>query len=296
MVLELTTDAVELFLAWYQNRESALLSTLLEHPGYRAVLAHSREYSFNPISAADFEKAADGRDNHLKGLRNLNAHIDAIRGVAAQIEVERASILGVVEESLARVFPPHVCGDIGLHCIVGYDLGIGLHGDVAINLNSPQYLAEPGEVPYWLAHEATHVVMERVNQHRAHLATMSNKGGLKQVAFWMVQNEGLATFVPLFARLRDRQMSHGDYEALMDTGQLRKKTEELKRLLTAIPDDYPGDRYAEMVLDALSGERLSYIVGCEICRRMEEHAGVNQVYNAALMSPAEFVREGLGLL
>jgi hypothetical protein len=196
---------------------------------------------------------------------------------------------------LAAVFTPVKWNDIGLHCIVGYDIGIGLGGRVAVNLNAAKYLDNPRELVYFLAHEAAHVAYERIHG-RFGLGDLAAPGALKRIACLLIHTEGVSVYVPLATRLREGQVADRDYQALLDPVALGGKIQALRDLCAGLTDEYPGDAAAGTVFERLSGERLSYVVGCEVLRRIEARNGNAGVRAALLMDPVDFVAEGLALL
>ena len=293
--LTLTTNAARRFLAWRRAPAEAELADLMRHPGYQAVLRHSERLALKPLTAEDFRNAAAGRPNGLGGVRDLDMRESAIFDLLAEIEARREDLLTLVEECLAPVFTPAERADTGIHCIIGYDMGIGLNGHVAMNMNTPQYLSNHAEVGYWMAHEAAHVAYERVHGP-FDLRRLREPGELKRIVATIVQTEGMSVYVPLAARRRDGQLGDRDYQALFDPPALAAKVMALRELVAALGDEYPGEAAAEAVFDRLSRERLAYVVGCEIFRRIAEAAGPDGVRAALVADPQEFLASGLAML
>lgn len=293
--LTLTTDAARRFLAWRRAPDEAVLADLMKHPGYQAVMLHSERLALNPLSAADFRNAAAGLPNALGGVRDLDAREPAILDLLAEIEARREVLLALVEDCLAPVFTAAERADIGIHCVIGYDMGIGLAGHVAMNMNAPQYLSCHAEVGYWMAHEAAHVAYERIHGP-FDLRRLREPGELKRVVATLVQTEGMSTYVPLAARQRDGQLGDRDYQALMNPALLAAKVAALRELMASLGDEYPGEAAVEAVLDRLSRERLAYVVGGEIFRRIAEAKGHDGVRAALIADPQEFVVSGLAML
>ena len=140
--IALTTDAASMFLSWLEHPEEGLLGRLLEHPGYRAVA---------------------GRPSPMYGLAGVRNSARAIQGAIDYVERNRSGIIDLVAGSLARLFAKDVAFPVGMHCVVGYDWGIGLHGKAAVNLGSRLYLDDLREIGYMLVHESTHVAYERAH-------------------------------------------------------------------------------------------------------------------------------------
>lgn len=100
----------------------------------------------------------------------------------------------------------------------------------------------------------------------------------------------------LAARRRDSQLSDRDYQALFDPVALAAKVAALRELVAALGDEYPGEAAVEAVFERLSRERLAYVVGCEIFRRIAEAAGPDGVRAALVADPQEFLAAGLAML
>ncbi|MGE5559432.1 MAG: hypothetical protein ACM3XN_00040 [Chloroflexota bacterium] len=293
--LEITTDAARKFLAWRHSRDEAALAELMAHRGYQTVLLHSDQLGLNRLTADDFRNAAAGRPNGLGGVRDLDAHEQAIYDLLADIDARSESLLALVEECLAPVFTPAERSDIAIHCIIGYDMGIGLSGNVAMNMNGPTYLNDPAEVGYWMAHEAAHVAYERVHGP-LDMRRIREPGGLRRAVCVLIQTEGMSVYAPLAARLRAGQLADRDYRALLDPVALTAKTAALRNLVASLGVEYPGDDALGPLFGQLSGERLSYVVGCEIFRRTMEKFGSAGVRAALTDDPEEFVARGLAML
>lgn len=293
--LTLTTDAVDLFLAWRRTRDEGLLTKLLEHPGYQTVRDHCAQWGGVALTPDHLADALEGRPSPVYGLRDLTGREEAIVRLAGWIEDHRDEITSRVAAMLAPVFTSAELDDIGLHCIVGYDIGIGLGGRVAVNLNAAKYLDNPQEIVYFLAHEAAHVAYERIHG-RFGLGDLTAPGALKRVVCLLIHTEGVSVYVPLAARLREGQVADRDYQALLDPAALAGKIQALRDLCAGLTDEYPGDAVTGALFERLSAERLSYVAGCEILRRIEMRDGLAGVRAAVHMDPVDFVTEGLALL
>jgi hypothetical protein len=286
-MIALTTDAAATFLSWLDTRDSGLLQKALEHPGYRAVEEHSRTWG-TAITAAHVIAALEGRPSPMYGLKDVGENVDAIRGAALYVEANRDAITGLVRTSLNRLFSPELAYPVGLHCIVGYDWGIGLGGNVAVNLNSRLYLDDLREIGYMLIHEAAHVAYERFHGPMSPVG-LERAGGLRHLAATLVQNEGLAVYSALHARTEGGCLGNQDYRFLLNPIALSGKTAALCELLAGIPAEYPGEEAAGRVFNSLSRDRLSYVVGCSAFANLEKEGGLGLVQEAALWTPEEFV-------
>ena len=117
----------------------------------------------------------------------------AVQGAIDYVERNRSGIIDLVAGSLARLFAKDVAFPVGMHCVVGYDWGIGLHGKAAVNLGSRLYLDDLREIGYMLVHESTHVAYERAHGPM-NPQGLEQPGGLRHLVHTLVQNEGLAVY------------------------------------------------------------------------------------------------------
>lgn len=291
--ITLTTDSASSFLTWLDSADDHLLVGLMDHQGYRAVIEHSVTWN-REISADDIAEAVKGHPSPMYGLAAVREHAEAIRSAIGYVEGNRGRIVAMVGHSLERVFASELAYPVELHCIVGYDWGIGLGGRVAINLNSRLYLDDHREIDYMLLHEATHVAYERAHGPMSP-KEMKQPGGLRRLVQALVQNEGLAVYLPLQPRIQGKCLENQDYRFLFDPSALRKKTADLKALMHGLPENYPGDDAVGQTFDRLSGERLSYVVGCSAFVHLERVGGLPLVQQAALWHPEEFARSLLDM-
>lgn len=293
--LTLTTDAARGFLDWMRHPEPAGLNLLLRHPGYQAVLEHSRALSFSPVREEDFGQALNGQPSNLYGLRNVQDNACDIERLVAYVERNRTRLVRLVAGALQRIFPTTCWQNTELHCIVGYDIGIGLQGRVAINLNSPKYLSDAKEIDFFLIHEATHVAYERLHGPMR-LDWMTQLGGLRKLVCTLVQNEGLAVYSALAPREQAGQLAERDYLPLQQPTMLAGKIQSLWEVMQLLQSEVPSEAQVEEVLNRLSDERLSYVVGCYMFQEIERRGGLPAVRVASQLPAQEFVEQQLPLL
>ncbi len=154
------------------------------------------------------------------------------------------------------------------------------------------YLDDLREIGYMLVHEATHVAYERIHGPMS-AEGLDRPGRLRHLACTLIQNEGLAVYSALQTRKEGNCLDNQDYRALLDPPVLAKKTADLRDLLQTVTPDYPGERAADEVLERLSGERLSYVVGCSGFVGLQRRGGLPLVRQAIAWTPEEFVARTL---
>ena len=284
--ITLTTEAASRFLSWLDDPHEDPLGLLLDHPGYRAVVRHSGTWG-RAITARDVALAAFDLPSPMYGLSAVRENAAAIRGAIEYVESNRTAILSLVEECLAQLFSEDVAYPLGLHCVVGYDWGIGLDGNVAVNLNSRLYLEDLREVGFMMVHEATHVAYERIHGPMGP-SGIKDPGGFRHLVYTLIHNEGLAVYSALSARSSADCLGNRDYRLLLDPAARDRIEGELRRILGELGSSYPGDTKAEEILDLLSSQRLSYVAGCSAFMRLEAEGGLELVRQAIQWTPEEF--------
>ncbi len=284
--ITLTTDAVFGFLSWLESGDEEALAKLLKHPGYRAVIEHSRAWG-SEVTVKGVEDAVAGLPSPMYGLKGVRDNVSAIRRAAQFVDANSESVVASVKESLGRIFSPELSYPVGLHCIVGYDWGIGRQGKVAVNLNSRLYLDDFREIGYFLIHEAAHVAYERAHRPMGP-EVLERDGGLRDLVYMLVQNEGLAVYSALHARAAGSCLDNQDYRFLLDPAALASKSASLGELIAGLPVGISSGDEIGKTLDRLSGERLSYVVGCAAFVELERRGGLEFVRGAALWDPDKF--------
>ena len=156
--MRIDLSAVRLFAKYFSGSISS--NELLSHPAYQTVLEHATLFG-GGFCAADIDSALAGRSSPFPGLGSIGTRYEQVLSLAG--EIERCGDIWVAdaEREIRDLLPAETLDDIVVYPIVGYDIGIGLNGRVAMNLNQRKYLEEPNEFLYYMIHEATHVVFER---------------------------------------------------------------------------------------------------------------------------------------
>lgn len=289
--IAIETGGAAMFLSWLESGDEGLLAAVMRHPGYLVVAQHSHTWS-SPITLQNVRDAVAGHSSPVYGLARVRENVSAIREAIGYVQANREDIVNLVNSSLLRLFAPEFAYPVEMHCIVGYDWGIGLNGRVAINLNSRLYLDDHREIGYMLVHEATHVAYERVHGPMSP-EWMRQPGGLRRLACTLVQNEGLAVYSPLKARIEGKCLDNRDYRLLLDPAELQESTRALRSLLAGLPDEYPGEDAVGQVFHRLSGERLSYVGGCSAFVELEKQGGLPLVREAIRWDPEAFVARAI---
>jgi hypothetical protein len=265
---------------------------VLDHPAYRRVSSHARFFA-DGITSQDVELARKGKPSPFFGLQKLPSRIEAIQHLLEVLHREAETWLEDARTALAELFP-HEDLDIPVYPIIGYDMGIGLDGAVCLNCNHAPYLEHPGEFLFFIIHECVHVIYER-RHHILPLREVTSPAGWRSYFNLWLQNEGYAVYAPLGLRQRDSCLGDRDYQVLMDPEQLEAHRLDFLQVQDALQDDTPFPR--EQYLETCFGsQRLTYRMGCELVRRIEQAYGMERVRQAFYLTGDSFVEEYGSLL
>jgi hypothetical protein len=288
--MQIDLSGAELFLDYWAGRASA--RQVLEHPAYQAVCLHARRYA-GGISIRDLEEAVQGRPSAFYGLADLPSRLPQVQALLATIRRQQAAWVESARSTLAALFPDEDT-DIMVYPIVGYDMGIGLAGVACLNCNCPAYLADPAEFLFYSIHECAHVLYER-HHVLPPLAAVTSPGEWRTYFNTWLQNEGYAVYAPLDLRQARGCLDERDYGVLMDPRQVEAHRLALLATLDRLGQVQMLNR--EAYLEACFGsQRLTYRMGCELIRRIENRYGLPAVRQAFYLDGDRFVERYLHLL
>ncbi len=278
-------SGADLFLSYLAG--GATIHRVLRHPAYQAVCHHARLYT-DGVSEQDLLDAVDQKKSPFYGLEDWARRLPHVRSLLETVRSQQDEWLPLASSQLARLLP-----DADLHItvypIIGYDMGIGLDGCVCMNLNCPQYLAEPREFLFFIIHECVHVLYERCHRVPA-LDEVNGPAEWRSFFNLWVQNEGFAVYAPLKLRQEMGCLDERDYRVLFDSGAMdsvRRSFMEAERLLNG---EAPLTR--EQYIECCFGDqRLSYRMGCDLLRRIEREHGMEAVRRAFYLDADPFMGE-----
>lgn len=283
-------SAAEQFLSYLDGRLA--LPQVLDHPAYRLVFEHAQRFSAG-LTHLDVENALKGAVSPFSGLRDLSARRDRIEALLETLRARQSDWTSVIRAALDRFYP--LTGPaIPIYPILGYDMGIGLAGGVAMNCNTEPYLDDPREFLYYAVHECTHVLYERSHAIPPLAAVVMPADWRAYFHLWL-HNEGFATYAPLKLRQETGGLQERDTLVLSNPQQIESALAACRQILARLEQEEPFGR--EEYLEYCFGDhRITYRAGCELIRRIEAHHGMDAVRQTFQMSAAEFIRRWAGLL
>lgn len=290
MTIQFDFSATYQFLALLEGRKS--VEEVFNHPAYQAVLAHSHKFGVE-FSLNDVEKALSGEPSVFFGLTNLSERLPDLLALLKTLEQFHKEWCAIIEQEL-RLIAPKADQNITIYPIIGYDMGIGIDGVVCMNLNVETYLENPIEFLFYAVHECVHVLYERHHDIPALKDVNTPEQWRSYLNLW-TQNEGFAVYGALRLRERLGGLQERDYQVLTDPTQLdiHRKTflENYHRLIhekMLRQEDYLEICFGDM--------RLTYRIGCELLRRVENKFGSVAIHAAFLMDHDQFMDQYLELL
>jgi hypothetical protein len=289
-MIHIDLSAAEQFLSTLDSRLP--LNPVLAHPAYRLVFEHARRFG-NGLTQADVENSLRGSDSPFYGLRGLTTNRAGIEGLLEQIRAQQSEWTVQIHAALETLCPL-IGPEIPIYPILGYDMGIGLAGGVAMNCNTKPYLDDPREFLYYAIHECTHVLYERSHAIPP-LEEVDTPAGWRTYFHLWLHNEGFATYAPLKLRRASAGLQERDYLVLSDPRQIENTLAACRDILARLAREEPLSR-EETLAWCFGDRRITYRAGCELIRRIEVRDGLEAVRQAFQMSAGEFVSRWSDLL
>jgi hypothetical protein len=283
-------SGAELFLDYLAGNET--VEKVFNHPAYQIVQRHARMFS-SGLTTADIQSAREGAQTNFYGLENLAENTPRMQEFLKTLRAHQTAWAGWVQDALQAFFTSEPL-DITIYPIVGYDKGIGLSGAACLNINCGSYLTEPREFLGYAIHECVHVIYERYHP-LPRLAMVQTPAQWRAYFNLWTHNEGYAVYVPLKFRQAHQLMDEPDYRVLSDPQQLHAVISAYLEALDWLGREKQAarERYVET---CFGPSRLTYRVGCEIIRRIENSRGSAAACQAFYLSGDQFIRQSISLL
>ncbi|HPH97090.1 MAG TPA: hypothetical protein PKW33_16185 [Anaerolineaceae bacterium] len=261
------------------------LGEVLTHPAYQTVGEHARLFG-QEWTEDDVRHALTGSPSPFYGLKGVRENLARIQTLLSFIQKNEAAWINVIEYELGLLFPGEEF-QITIYPIIGYDMGIGLNGNVCMNCNIKLYMANPVEFMFYIIHECAHIIYERYHRIKPLDQVVQPADWYAYFGLWL-QNEGIAVYAPLRLRREWRYLLDRDYRVLTTPMELEahrlsfvQALEKLKMKQPLSREEYMGICFGE--------QRLTYRIGCAIYRKIENQAGLRGVQEAFLLDGETFL-------
>jgi hypothetical protein len=295
--MKIDFSGVEVFLDYLRGHGS--LQEALRHPAYRTVFHHAEHFG-TILTEKDVTEGLAGHDTPFYGLSNVERNMPAIMELFKYVKARSEEWSAVADGELKRIIPDADTDSITAYPIIGYDAGIGIRGVICMSLNCTLYHRYPDEFLSTLIHEGFHVLYERIHG-LSRLDALTTPAAWRDFFLAMMQNEGLAVFAPLRMRKERQFPLHEDHPMLIDYALfhspagmeqcIRDFRDTLHTVSTA--NNLTNQEYLELVFGP---KRLTYRVGSELARRIEQYHGYEALQKAVYLTGAEFYATYSGLL
>jgi len=279
-----------IFLSYLAGKTT--VEEVLNHPAYRVVCHHADHWNSTTITGKDIEDALAGLDSPFYGLSKVRGNEKKIVNLMNYLEEHAPAWSNTAVLELRRLLPAEDVESIIVYPIIGYDAGIGLSNAVCMNLNFSIYHDHHPEFLSTMIHEGFHVIYERIHGGRA-IRSINNTEDWLTLFMNMLQNEGYAVYAPIKMREgKGYPIVAGN--PLQNDYALLQQPHKLQPLLIDFWSAHESITYSSVLtredyLNLIFGpKRITYRIGCEIIRRIEQAYGYAEVQKAVYHTGKEF--------
>jgi len=283
-------SGAQVFLSYLRGQGS--LGDILSHPAYRAVCRHADHWGGSIIDEEAVLNGLKGNDSPFYGLSTVHQNLPEIEKLLAYVQQHSEDWSASAARELEKLLPQEDIKSITVYPIIGYDAGIGLSDSICMSLNCSLYHSNPDEFLSTIVHEGFHVIYERIHGG-PRLDSLSTPAQWRSMFLSMLQNEGFAVYAPLDLRqtrnypILEEHPLRKDYALLQDPAAMVKSIALFQKNLKTITHSplLSRDEYLSLLFGP---ERLTYRVGCELIRRVEEAYGYEAVQQAVYLTGTGF--------
>lgn len=296
--MKICLSACESFFRYLEGACAA--EEVLQTPAYQAVNRHARLLQGQTFTPYDLEQAVAGLASPFFGLKDIRERLPQIRALLKHIDNNKHEWAKIIEQELTHIVPVELVAGTTIYPIVGYDVGIGIGGIVAMNINWPAYFTAPHEFLSLAIHESFHVAYDRVH-NTPDLSQLTTAEDLMNFLYMLVQNEGYAVYAPLALRQRSGWANDEsspvtkDYAVLSDRALVKEHLRIWDELHSSLCTNPPASR-EEYLERMFTGDRLAYRVGAYLVQCVAEAYGIDELTKGVYLSGKTFVDSNRHLL
>ncbi|MCK4642199.1 hypothetical protein KAU32_01050 [bacterium] len=287
--LKFDYSAAEIVIDYFSNPATNKINEIVNHPGYRLVYEHSKQFSSNPLDENMLALSLKGEStsfnfsNIRERLKQLKKTVSYLKGNEQKMREEFAplSLLYLPED-----YEP----DVTVYFLIGGYNGIALNSQIAMNIDWEQFRNDRQEILLYLPHELFHIGFAHYHP-LPDISKVRYEEDLKKTVMRITMDEGLATLVPYQKRIALNALADYDYSVLSDSQVLLKKVTQFMGIIKMLSKDSGSPVTGQLlgeVLGQCSGDRLFYIVGCYMGLKIEQESGRGELIELVKHSPAEF--------
>tara|TARA_R110000868_G_C10869657_1_gene762174 strand:+ start:70 stop:1038 length:969 start_codon:yes stop_codon:yes gene_type:complete len=283
LVVQFSTDLKAQIIFDYSGAELVLehftegtnnIEKIVKNAGYQHILNHSKKYSSNPLNEENLINSLNGKNEGFD-FSKVKQRKDTLLQIINYLKENEKKIFEEYAVLPTEYLPNDYKQKATIYIVIGGYNGIAFDDKICINIDYQQFRRNQNEIDLYIAHELFHIGFEKY-QRLPDIFNAKTVKDLREIVLTMTMNEGLATLTPYHKRVAINQLNDYDYKVLLDSLQLNEKLNQFENVMSLMNNNLDKEITNEIlsqVLGQCSGDRLFYIVGCEMGLKIEEKYG-----------------------
>ena len=262
---------------------------ILNHAGYQLILQHSKLFSSQPLTEENLSNSLKGKDDGFD-FSGIKERTDTLLQIIQWLKNNEQEIINKFVNLPLNYLPKDYKQNAIIYFVIGGYNGIAFNEQICVNIDYKQFRDNNNEIKFYISHELFHIGFEKYHQLPDIFKAKTVKD-LKAIVLSMTMNEGLATLTPYQKRIETNEISDNDYKTLLDSSALKIKINQFQEVLKYLDENSNKEITNEIlgnILGQCSGDRLFYIVGCNIGLKIEEKYGKQKIIDLIKEPPEQF--------
>jgi hypothetical protein len=298
LVVQFSTDLNAQIIFDYSGAELVLehfteetnnIEKIVKNDGYQHILNHSKKYSSNPLNEEKLKNSLNGINEGFD-FSKVEQRKDTLLQIINYLKENETKIIDEYAALPTEYLPNDYKQKATIHIVIGGYNGIAFDDIICMNIDYKQFRRNQNEIELYISHELFHIGFEKY-QPLPDIFSAKTVKDLKEIVLTMTMNEGLATLTPYHKRIATNQLDDYDYKVLLDSFQLNEKLKQFENVMGLMDKNIDKEITNEIlgqVLGQCSGDRLFYIVGCEMGLKIEEKYGKQKLKQLVELGADEF--------
>ncbi|MFW6017101.1 MAG: hypothetical protein ACOCRK_11735 [bacterium] len=264
--------------------------------GFQTLIYHAH-LTGNDFNLKKVEHALKDVSDDGYGLKSLYTNLKKIKVLYQKLKIKEKEWLKEVKDNVARLFNDIDYELITIYPVIGYDIGIGLNGNVCVNLNSEICLKDYREVVSIIIHETTHIYYDLIHDSFLDFFKIDTAKDMKNNLNKAIQYEGAGVFSSEKYRVKNKLSNTGspiqeDYKILNNKDKQLVLFHEYKELVSDLMSGKLKNK-KEFMERGFGKLRLTHRLGYNIFTKINEMRGIKGIKKAIRMPNKDFVEEFL---